>query len=340
MISFYKKAGLLLFIFTGFASFIFTNSGFNCSKNKTGDQTPIIPAPPATGQSPVSPVSINDTILNYKPSWQIHYTALPVNKLKSLTPLYAKYGKKNVRLILALNRIDEKNFRRTDTLMVPDTVTNILSYSPYPYIIEAARQIPKLILISCKLQAIAAYKDGALVRWAPVSTGRKSKPTPAGLFSMNWKSKETTSTVDSSWVLPYYFNFNSTGGVALHKFELPGYPASHSCVRLLEEDAKWFFVWGEQWLITRNRSLIAHGTPVIVFDEYPWDGRHPWRKMLDNPQEASVSDNEIDVLMKKYLPEIKNRMNIRQAALAEIKLKYLQEQTAEVKEYPMTIIKR
>ena len=65
------------------------------------------------------------------------------------------------------------------------------------------------------------------------------------------------STFDDSWVMPFYFNIDTKEGIALHQFDLPGYPASHGCVRLLKEDAVWFYSWGEQWL-WRKDTLKAH----------------------------------------------------------------------------------
>jgi len=37
--------------------------------------------------------------------------------------------------------------------------------------------------------------------------------------------------------------------VSFHKFDLPGYPASHGCVRLPEEDAKWIYDWADHWTL-------------------------------------------------------------------------------------------
>lgn len=273
----------------------------------------------------------NDTILRYKLNRGVYFKALPTRKVQSLSSLRKKYGEDGVKLILALSRVDEKLFRKADTLIVPSVMANILSFSPFPFIIEQARDIPKLILISRKLQAIAAYEHGTLVHWGPTSTGRREKPTPEGLFSMNWKAKKTTSTIDDDWVLPYYFNFNNKEGVALHQFEMPGYPASHACVRLWESDAKWFFYWGDQWVLDQEGRFVAHGTPVIVFDEFRWGKRKTWRGLLENSNSARVTQNEVDNLMEKYLPNIKERTEKRETYLADIKRK--KEILKKAKEY-------
>ena len=100
----------------------------------------------------------------------------------SYSKLVRKFGQNGADIILALNRIDRKNFKRRDTLIVPDTiVTNWKYYSPFPLKVEKAFQIPKLIVVSQKVQAFAAYLLGNLILWGPTSTGKEVTPTPNGL---------------------------------------------------------------------------------------------------------------------------------------------------------------
>jgi hypothetical protein len=135
----------------------------------------------------------------------------------------------------------------------------------------------------------------------------------------------------------FYFNFYNKEGVALHQFDMPGYPASHACVRLLEQDAKWFYYWAEQWILGSDGNFAAHGTPVIVFDEYGWGKRRPWRSLLENPYSACVSKPEIDSLMNKYLPAIAERVEKRNEIIAEIKRKKAEGQETGLKAEPMPI---
>lgn len=267
---------------------------------------------------PENPKAFPDSAFKFKLKRPVHFSYLRSRKYVAHSFLQKKYGKEGEKIILALNRLDQDNLWRADTLIVPDTVANIMSYSPFPFTVDSLRQIPKIILISRKIQAFAAYQNGILIKWGPTSTGRKSKPTPAGLFSTNWKSKQTTSTIDSSWILPFYFNFDSREGVAMHQFAMPGYPASHACVRLLENDAQWIFRWAEQWIVSPEGSLMAHGTPVIVFDEYGFGKRRPWRNLLENPSALNISEGElINNVLLKYLPVIKRRAEKREALLSE-----------------------
>ena len=65
-------------------------------------------------------------------------------------------------------------------------------------------------------------------------------------------------------------------GVSFHLFDLPGYPASHACVRLLLRDAQWLYGWGEQWKLDETkRKVTTPGTPVVVLGTYPSSARLP-----------------------------------------------------------------
>lgn len=257
-----------------------------------------------------------DTIYKYRLPRPVNYSFRIVKGAKTLKLLDSLYGKEGRNVILTLNRLDEKNLRYGDTLLVPDTIAHLMSYSPFPYYLETASSIPKLLLVSRYVQAFAAYQNGVLIKWGPVSSGRKSKPTPAGLFHMNWKSRETISTIDDEWILPYYFNFQNMEGVALHQYDLPGYPASHACVRLLEKDAIWVYYWAEQWIVSKDgESVRAYGTPIIVFDEYPFGKRRPWRNLLDNPDAVTVSEEKLNELLERYRPTIWLRLEQRNQVL-------------------------
>jgi lipoprotein-anchoring transpeptidase ErfK/SrfK len=230
--------------------------------------------------------------------------------------LVRKYRQNGADIILALNRIDRKNFKRKDSLVVPDTfVTNRKYYSPFPLKVEEAFQIPKLIVVSQKVQAFAAYQLGNLILWGPTSTGKEETPTPNGLFHTNWKAEETTSTFDDEWKLKWNFNLDNFEGVALHQYEMPGYPASHSCVRLYEKDAEWIYNWADQWIVTADEeSILAYGTPVIIFDEYDFDSPKPWRELVNNPESAKVSlselEDEIDDNISLILERKKKRIEL------------------------------
>jgi hypothetical protein len=61
---------------------------------------------------------------------------------------------------------------------------------------------------------------------------------------------------------------------------LPGYPASHGCIRLLERDARWLYEWGEPWVLDASRTrALARGTPVFILGRYDFAAAPPWRSV-------------------------------------------------------------
>lgn len=178
-----------------------------------------------------------------------------------------------------LNRADTIHLLRLPTIVVPDTFpANDLDASPFPPTYAWGDTMRKLLVVDQPAQAFGAYENGRLLRWGPVSTGRKEMRTPSGLFHLNWKAKTRRSTVDSLWVLPWYFNFHSKEGLSLHQYELPGRPASHACVRLLEIDARWIYEWGEEWRLGSQPWIIERpGTPLLILGRCDYEAPPLWR---------------------------------------------------------------
>jgi hypothetical protein len=90
---------------------------------------------------------------------------------------------------------------------------------------------PIMAIVSIKAQQVTFYDaDGWIVR-APVSTGVKGRETPAGVFALIEKDKDHHSTMyDDAW-MPNMQRI-TWNGVALHGGPLPGYAASHGCIRM------------------------------------------------------------------------------------------------------------
>src|SRR2546423_9580472 len=100
-------------------------------------------------------------------------------------------------------------------------------------------------------------------------------PTPRGLYYTNWKSRERTSSIDSLWQLKWVVNLESREGISVHQYGLPGRPASHSCVRLAEDDAAWLYPWVARWRgAGRPRPLPPPRTPGAALVAYAFRERH------------------------------------------------------------------
>src|SRR5216683_2253258 len=90
---------------------------------------------------------------------------------------------------------------------------------------------PIMAIVSIKSQRVTFYDaDGWILR-APVSTGTTGRETPAGVFAVIEKDKDHHSSLyDDAW-MPNMQRL-TWNGVALHGGPLPGYAASHGCVRM------------------------------------------------------------------------------------------------------------
>lgn len=221
-------------------------------------------------------------------------------------------------VLLALNRVDFKHLLRMDTIVAPDSFyAGLMAYSPFPWQVSDLKEVPKIIFYSYRIQAFAAYQNGELVKWGPVSMGKKATPTPTGLFFTNWRSKETISTVNSEWIMKWYFNLDNFEGVSMHEYEMPGYPASHACVRLTTADALWFYNWCEQWILNKDkyRSIKAYGTPVVIFGAYNFDEPKPWMKLPHDKDILTISADELAKEVKPYLETIYERRQQRDSVV-------------------------
>jgi len=226
------------------------------------------------------------------------YTRVPVEHSRHVRALIDSLGQERWTQVLKLNRVDLAHVRDRDSLILPDVFGDSLDLAPFPRTLAAVRDTAKLLLVSLRLQAFAAYDRGQLVQWGPTSTGRKAKPTPAGLYHATWKDRDRISTVDDEWRLFWCVNIDNHEGVSLHQYELPGRPASHSCVRLLESDAMWIYAWAEQWKLSANGRLAATGTPVVVFGAWGWGQRAPWKLLPEDPVVGRLAPDEVEEALR------------------------------------------
>jgi hypothetical protein len=222
----------------------------------------------------------------------------------------------SLQTILILNRVDKDHLLRQDSLIVPSYFAkNLDEYCPFPAQLDSLDTLHKMIYVSRYAQIYAVYESGKRIKWGPTSTGKETTQTPNGLFSTNWKSKRNISSVNSSWILNWCFNISNADGVSLHEYDLPGYPASHSCVRLYAEDAEWFYYWADQWILKENLSVKAFGTPVVIFGDYPFHVEKPWRQLAKNNKILLINEDVLIRETEPYLELIISRQNTRKYIL-------------------------
>jgi hypothetical protein len=112
-----------------------------------------------------------------------------------------------------------------------------------------------VITVSLSSQRMHVFRDGVLWKSSPVSTGKRGKRTPTGVFAILQKKRFHRSNLYSNAPMPYMQRL-TWDGIAIHAGQLPGYPASHGCIRIPDAFARELFA------ITGPAS-----TAVIVVDE-------------------------------------------------------------------------
>ncbi|MCL2716104.1 MAG: L,D-transpeptidase [Alphaproteobacteria bacterium] len=134
---------------------------------------------------------------------------------------------------------------------------------------------PIMAIVSIKSQQVTIYDaDGWILR-APVSTGVSGRETPAGVFAVIEKDKDHHSTLyDDAW-MPNMQRI-TWNGVALHGGPLPGYAASHGCIRMPYDFAEGLF----------DKTRIGMRVIISPLDAEPVDFTHP---LLFQPDEAALA---------------------------------------------------
>ena len=90
---------------------------------------------------------------------------------------------------------------------------------------------PIMAIVSLREQQITVYDAKGWMMRAPVSSGQRGRETPAGIFSVLQKEAEHYSNLYDDAFMPHMQRLTWTG-IALHGGPLPGYPASHGCIRI------------------------------------------------------------------------------------------------------------
>jgi lipoprotein-anchoring transpeptidase ErfK/SrfK len=161
-------------------------------------------------------------------------------------------------------------------------------------------QGPLIIAVSIDKQKVRIFDDNGVFAEAPVSTGMRGHPTPTGVFSVIQKHKFHHSNIYSGAPMPYMQRI-TWSGVAMHAGVLPGYPASHGCIRMPMSFAVKMWNWtkmGARVFVTPGEIM----TPVKI--------SHPLlatMKIVPQPVAADEppADKPLAVKADKGAPEAK-----------------------------------
>lgn len=163
---------------------------------------------------------------------------------------------------------------------------------------EIAPEGPVTIIVSLEAQRAYVYRNGVPIGVTTVSTGTKGHRTPTGVFTILQKDIDHRSNIYSNAPMPFMQRL-TWGGIALHGGNLPGYPASHGCIRMPAAFAKLLYGvtrLGITVVITRTSTVpVAMPAPPVLAGKaddvgtgYDW---HPERSP-DGPVSIVISGRD------------------------------------------------
>jgi len=138
---------------------------------------------------------------------------------------------------------------------------------------------PMAVIVSLTEQRAYAYRNGILIGFTTISSGKPGHETPTGVFTILQKDKNHHSDKYNDAPMPYQERL-TWDGVALHAGGLPGYPESHGCVHLPTEFARLLF------------DATNMGMTVVVADEKsaPVSVAHPKALLPIDPATGAANN--------------------------------------------------
>ncbi len=177
-----------------------------------------------------------------------NYVCMPVKPGDTWIELWPNPRERDI--VMRLNRSNVA-LKYREWIVVPKKLAhlNLIDISPFPDVIENPDK-EKIIVVDLGLQAFAAYnREGALVFWGPATSGRDwcpdiGRPCNTVQGSFRFTRKKDVDCQSNTYPLglggtamPYCMFFH--GGYAMHGSQLPGKPATHGCIGIFDNDARW-----------------------------------------------------------------------------------------------------
>ncbi|HTO66733.1 MAG TPA: L,D-transpeptidase [Bradyrhizobium sp.] len=161
---------------------------------------------------------------------------------------------------------------------------------------------PIMAIVSIKTQKVTFYDAEGWIYRAPVSTGIAGRETPAGVFAVIEKDQDHHSTLyDDAW-MPNMQRI-TWNGLALHGGPLPGYAASHGCVRMPYDFAEKLF----------DRTWIGMRVIIAPDDAAPVEFSHP-ALFVPNAQALAAAPLRAETLVREAEDAARTADEAKQAA--------------------------
>ena len=156
---------------------------------------------------------------------------------------------------------------------------------------------PLILAVSIGSQRVTVYDNGTPIAASPISSGMAGHSTPMGVFSVIQKQRWHHSNLYSNAPMPYMQRI-TWSGVALHAGVLPGYPASHGCIRLPERFA--VRLWGmtrvgARVVVTRNEAAPYEINHPRLAGLVKTPEPAPGARTLDAPPNSDANPNGSEI---------------------------------------------
>lgn len=157
---------------------------------------------------------------------------------------------------------------------------------------ELAPEGPVMMVVSLPEQRLSVYRNGVRIGVSTVSTGRRGYETGTGVFPILERQREHFSNLYDNAPMPFMLRL-TWSGTALHAGRVPGYPASHGCIRLPAAFAEKLYDASRRGVIVVVADAASH-PPEVVSPE--------WLAPVDTATGA-LRDTTGDALAESWTPE-------------------------------------
>lgn len=165
---------------------------------------------------------------------------------------------------------------------------------------------PLLVVVSLRRQKVRVYDANGEIASSRISSGRPGFNTPTGVFSILEKNVYHTSNIYSGASMPYQERI-TWSGIAFHAGEIPGFPASHGCIRLPFAFSKKLYgltKLGTRVVVTSEEvEPIAFESPKL-FKPLPVDEASAMKSDRSKPAQLAVNNQADDSLTSDALQEL------------------------------------
>ncbi len=208
--------------------------------------------------------------LKYQSQTTIDWVCRRIEKGETLENVFGEQWEDVARF----NRIDRRHAYPGAYLKIPKQLNDIRNYTPMPRHYYPAEADAKFILVDLSEEFFGAYEYGALMFSGPIAGGTKNNSTPVGEFTITAYSKihksslyqmeRTTEYYPINYGLRFYIDGD---GVSywIHGRDLPGYPASHGCIGLYDEDMQHsYYKYPDKPVLEDAKKLYEWAIPTPV----------------------------------------------------------------------------